>query len=562
MFCATMKPGDSTLQGGKYIITRVLGQGGFGITYEAEQVSLGRKVAVKEFFMKEYCERDGSTSRVSVPSSGSRELVERFRQKFLKEARMIAGFNHYNIVNVHDVFEENATAYYVMEHLSGGSLYDMVKKIGSLSTDKCIAYIRQVASALDYLHNHNTLHFDVKPSNILIDGKGDRVVLIDFGISKHFDNAGNQTSSTPVGISRGYAPLEQNRRDAISTFTPATDIYSLGATLFNLATGENPPDATVVNEMGLKRPSGISDRIWNTIERAMQPRVMDRPQCIRDFLALLDGANQTVETIFEAGNETTFLEGIHIESQRDSRSKQVSQQIVGTGNDSKKKNAKGFYGFLSVIVIGLVLFTLTRTRNNGETPEPANLVDGQHAASYLVNEPSEPANGSTIQPVSGTTGSHTAPINNTSTTAGGSPSSSSSNSKVTTSNGTKRKASSNSSSDKAKSSQPAVSKVEETVKVDPVEELKKSAQAGNKDAQYELGMMYFDGNGVARNYSTAFQYLKPLAEAGYTKAYYPVADMYHRGNGVSKDRNAAEKWYKKAADTGDYKAKRILIDNF
>ena len=387
-------------------------------------------------------------------------------------------------------------------------------------------------------------------------------MLIDFGISKHFDNAGNHTSSTPVGISGGYAPLEQYRQDDVSTFTPSTDIYSLGATLYYLATGTTPPDATVVNEMGLKRPSGISDRIWNTIERAMQPRVMDRPQCIRDFLALLDGANQTVETIFEAGNETTFLEGIHIESQRDSRSKQVSQQIVGTGNDSKKKNAKGFYGFLSVIVIGLVLFTLTRTRNNGETPEPANLVDGQHAASYLVNEPSEPANGSTIQPVSGTTGSHTAPINNTSTTAGGSPSSSSSNSKVTTSNGSKRKASSNSSSDKAKSSQPAVSKVEETVKVDPVEELKKSAQAGNKDAQYELGMMYFDGNGVARNYSTAFQYLKPLAEAGYTKAYYPVADMYHRGNGVSKDRNAAEKWYKKAADTGDYKAKRILIDNF
>ena len=80
-----LNPGNSTLQDGKYIITGVLGQGGFGITYQAEQVSLGRKVAIKEFFMKEYCERDGSTSHVSVPSSGSRELVERFRQKFLDE---------------------------------------------------------------------------------------------------------------------------------------------------------------------------------------------------------------------------------------------------------------------------------------------------------------------------------------------------------------------------------------------------------------------------------------------------------------------------------------------
>ena len=97
---------------------------------------------------------------------------------------------------------------------------------------------------------------------------------------------------------------------------------------------------------------------------------------------------------------------------------------------------------------------------------------------------------------------------------------------------------------------------------DPIAELKKAADEGDKDAQFNLGMKYYEGKGVTKNYTTAFQYLKPLAEAGYVKAFFPVADMYHRGQGVAKDRAAAEKWYQKAADNGDAKAKSILINSF
>ena len=110
------------LQGGKYKIETVLGQGGFGITYLATQVALERKVAIKEFFMTEHCNRDVATSHVSVGSQGSQELVARFRQKFVKEARMIAGLNHPHIIRIIDVFEENGTAYYVMEYMGNGSL--------------------------------------------------------------------------------------------------------------------------------------------------------------------------------------------------------------------------------------------------------------------------------------------------------------------------------------------------------------------------------------------------------------------------------------------------------
>ena len=274
------------LQGGKYKIIRSLGQGGFGITYEAEQVLLRRRIAVKEFFMKDCCERNDATSRVTVGMENQRALVERFRGKFMREAQMIAGMDHPHIVRVLDVFEENGTAYYVMDFLPGGSLADMVKKEGPLSEAKAEEYIRQVAYALDYIHRNNTVHLDVKPSNILLNAKGE-TVLIDFGISKHYDESGEQTSSTPVGISKGYAPLEQGRDGDVSQFKPSTDIYALGATLYHLVSGLVPPDASIVNEEGLICPLGIPEHLWTVIETAMRPKRKDRPQSISAFLSLL-----------------------------------------------------------------------------------------------------------------------------------------------------------------------------------------------------------------------------------------------------------------------------------
>lgn len=158
--------------------------------------------------MKEYCERDESTSHVTLGSLGSRELVERFRPKFLKQAQTIANLKNPHIINIHDIFEENGTAYYVMEYLGGGSLKDLVSTKGILSEQNALKYIRQLADTLDYIHNRNILHLDVKPSNVLMEDC-ETVVLIDFGISKQYDDQGGQTSSTPVGISKGFAPLEQ-----------------------------------------------------------------------------------------------------------------------------------------------------------------------------------------------------------------------------------------------------------------------------------------------------------------------------------------------------------------
>ncbi len=280
-----LKP-NTQLKHGEYRIDAVLGQGGFGITYLATQVALNRKVAIKEFFMKEFCERNADTSHVTLGTSGSREIVERFRAKFIKEAQHIAQLNHPHIVRIYDVFETNGTAYYVMEYHDGGSLADRVKQ-GPLPEAAAVDFVRQVAEALSYLHSRKMNHLDVKPGNILLDEE-QRAVLIDFGLSKRYDEAGHQTSTTPVGISHGYAPMEQYNIGGVSLFSPETDIYALGATLYKLLSGETPIEATKLINEGLHFPPTIPAHLVAPIRRAMSPAKRDRYSSVADFLKALE----------------------------------------------------------------------------------------------------------------------------------------------------------------------------------------------------------------------------------------------------------------------------------
>ena len=302
----------TSLQNGKYRIESLLGSGGFGNTYLATQVVLGRKVAIKEFFMKEYCDRDESTSQIIVPTESSKLLVEKYRQKFLKEAQVIASFKNEHIIQIHDIFEENNTAYYVMEYVNGGSLKDKVDCEGPLNESDAIDYISQVGNALSYLHSNNILHLDVKPANILLD-KDNRAILIDFGISKHYDEVGGQTSTTPAGLSKGYAPLEQYKQEAITQFNPSTDVYSLGASLYFLLTGKNPPDATDVYEEGLPAiQATITETTRQAIISAMQPRRKDRPQTIGNFINMLNLSREKVKK--DVANEVTNIRAENVVS--------------------------------------------------------------------------------------------------------------------------------------------------------------------------------------------------------------------------------------------------------
>ena len=278
------------LQGGRYRIVDSLGRGGFGVTYLAEQVSLHRRVCIKEFFPKDYYKRDGDTGALTLSSDGFAESMNKFKAKFVKEAQTIAALDHHNIIPIYDVFEENNTAYYVMEYIDGVSLSRIVKESGALSEDVAVGYIKQIASALAHIHERKINHLDVKPGNIMVRRDDDRAILIDFGLSKHYDNAGEQTSSTPVGISHGFAPIEQYKQGGVSSFSPTTDIYALGATLYYLVTGSVPPSATDVGEDGLPAlPKHLSSSLCKAVEVSMSYWRKDRPQTIKAFVALLDG---------------------------------------------------------------------------------------------------------------------------------------------------------------------------------------------------------------------------------------------------------------------------------
>lgn len=278
----------TALQYGRYTIESVLGQGGFGVTYLATQTGLNRKVAIKEFFMKEYCDRDATSNHITMGTAGSKEMVARFKAKFIKEAQTIAELQNQHVVRIYDIFEENGTAYYVMEYIEGGSL---AKKVIGNPRDNATAlkYMMQISQALKYIHDRNILHLDIKPSNILFRNDNE-LVLIDFGVSKHYDeDGGSQTSSTPVGISRGYAPLEQYNKGGVIQFSPATDIYSLGATLYSIVTGQIPPDANEIYEDGIDDlPAGVSATIQRAIIKAMDPRRKQRPQSIDEFTNILN----------------------------------------------------------------------------------------------------------------------------------------------------------------------------------------------------------------------------------------------------------------------------------
>ena len=275
--------GGQELQNGKYRIIRILGQGGFGITYMAENILLGRFVAIKEFFPKDYCGRD-NTSHLTVGTDNNKETVEKLKVRFLKEAQNIAKLDHSNIVKIFDVFEENNTAYYVMDLIIGENLNELIKKTGPLSKDRALEIINKVGDALDYIHSRNMTHLDVKPANIVIREKDNQPILIDFGLSKQFNLQGEATSTILHGISHGYSPMELYTYGSITSFTPQTDIYSLAATLFYVTSGQVPPSASEIIENGLTFPESFDPELKSIINKGMQPSRSKRPSTITGLM--------------------------------------------------------------------------------------------------------------------------------------------------------------------------------------------------------------------------------------------------------------------------------------
>ena len=270
-------PVGTHLQNGKFSLGRVLGEGGFGITYLGAHRHLQRTVAIKELF-PERAMRHGTT--VSVPDSQQRDFHME-KERVLEEARALIRLDSPHIVEVQDAFLENNTAYIVMEYLEGESLQERIDTVGSLPPDDVRRIAMAVCDALTEIHRQDLLHRDIKPANIMLTRDG-RVVLVDFGSARVFDQ-GQTVRHTRI-LTMDYAAPEMYSTQG--RFGPYTDLFCLGGTLYYALTGRLPPavmDRLQEAGLDLDIPDAASDRLAAAIRQALQVRVENRPQSATAF---------------------------------------------------------------------------------------------------------------------------------------------------------------------------------------------------------------------------------------------------------------------------------------
>lgn len=284
----------------EYTIVKELHRGGFGITYLAKGIVNDGNIphecnyTIKELFISEYCKRNADNS-VGVSSPDKTNTFLAAKSKFLEEARILHGLSHSNIVPVNEVFEQNGTAYYVMEYLGNTSLLQYVHDNGGrLSEENSIKIIKTVCDAVNHLHSNGILHLDIKPDNIMMfNGKP---YLIDFGQAMFFKNGKAKGNCLIGGYTPGFSSAEL-RNGSVTTFRKDLDIYSVAATLFYMLTGEEPDDAATISKkkiyVGL--PDQTSDNVCSAITSAMSSNVAERPADINDFIGQL-GARRGTQT--------------------------------------------------------------------------------------------------------------------------------------------------------------------------------------------------------------------------------------------------------------------------
>lgn len=272
-----------TILAGQYIIESVLGQGGFGITYKATDYKTKGFVAIKEFFPESMATRTGTT--VS-PFSGERgESFDYGKDSFLQEAETLAQFIGIDgIVEIHNYFEENGTAYFVMDYVEGISFDEYIKRSGGKVTcDVAEGVLVRIMDALAMVHSKGIVHRDVTPDNIYITNDG-KVKLLDFGAARY--SLGDKSRSLDVVLKHGFAPKEQYTRHGRQG--PFTDVYSVGASFYFALTGRRPPDSIDrLEEDDLVPPSSLGVQISKEKEyailKAMAVQPGDRYQTMTEF---------------------------------------------------------------------------------------------------------------------------------------------------------------------------------------------------------------------------------------------------------------------------------------
>ncbi len=325
-----------TLLAGKHLIGRVLGQGGFGITYLARDQNLEIRIAVKEFFPQGMVSRVPGANTVVSYTGAIKDQFSFGVESFLREAKTLARFEHHpNIVTVRDFFRENGTAYMVMSFVEGLTLHEYLQQAGGrIPAAQAVKIIMPVTDALREVHRAGIMHRDISPDNIFIDKEG-RIVLIDFGAARQ--ELREKSRSLSVILKAGYAPEEQYRSRGKQG--PWTDIYAVAATIYRAVTGQVPPEAMDrMVEDDLAPPSKlgveISSGLEQTLLKALAVKAGDRFHSVKDFQAALlnaekDGNEKEVYTGVDATKPARRAARLDVEVDQDKLAALEAQKAAG-----------------------------------------------------------------------------------------------------------------------------------------------------------------------------------------------------------------------------------------
>lgn len=334
-----------TILHGTYKIESYLSSGGFGNTYLAKNIEFDETYAIKEFFVKGVCQRDVNSTTISVSNAENTNSFEQQREKFKKEARRLRSLNNPHIVKVYDLFEENGTAYYVMDYVDGENLSARLKRTNApLAESEVRNYLNQILDGLEAIHNEGMFHLDIKPANIMVDSH-DVVKLIDFGASKQQSTVGGATMSTGISYTNGYAPSEQMAQ-SYDKFGPWTDFYALGATMYKLLTNQDPPSVSDLSEdetedkhLALPMPN-VSGEMKKLVVWMMQEKRLKRPKNVGEIRRILQQSS-----VATSNNEETKVFSPH-QSYANSVSEGEETQLI---ESTVSQSAKGILKFQEIV---------------------------------------------------------------------------------------------------------------------------------------------------------------------------------------------------------------------
>jgi TPR repeat protein len=490
-----------------YEIREILGQGGFGITYLADDKNLAHEVAIKEYMPIDLAAR-GSDGSVQSISQTHHERYMSGLKSFIEEARTLGLFNHPNIVRVRNVFQSNNTAYMVMDYELGESLQDILNRRKILDEEDIGMVIFPIIDGMKQVHAHGFIHRDIKPANIFIRVDGDPV-LLDFGSARQA-MSGQQQSLTSI-FSKGYAPIEQYSTEDEQQ-GPWTDIYAFGATMYRAIAGVPPSDAinrssalslaardTYVPavEIGAGR---YSTTLLEAIDAAMQFKHQDRPQTISEWQTsyISPRSGQDVEPAVSITNKQVdpMVEYILAAESGDVAAQSALAFMYAKGDNTERNDKEAFKWFHEAAKQG----DATSQFNLGVMYAKGRSVEQDYGKAFewylKAAEQGDVSSQATIS--------------------------------MMYMKGVGVEKDYKSSFDWAL----------------------RAAKRGHLNSIYNLGEFYSNGYGVEKNVHEAFKWNKKAALKGHVNAQLSLGYMYGKGEGVARDDTEAYHWYRKAAESG------------